>query len=253
MSDPQQILAQLIELSRRLGEPARDLVILGEGNTSAKVDEKTFFVKASGKELAEADGESFVRVSFSTVLEALRKEELTDEEVKRVLQEARVDPHGKLMPSLETFLHAYLLSFPDLWFVGHTHPAAVNAVLCSLGSREAFQGSLFPDEIVYCGPRVCYVEYTDPGLSLAHRLRRRVQEFVREEGRPPRVILMENHGLIACGRTVREVEASILMFVKASRILLGTYALGGPRFLQADEVARIDSRPDEKYRRSKSG
>jgi ribulose-5-phosphate 4-epimerase/fuculose-1-phosphate aldolase len=64
---------------------------------------------------------------------------------------------------------------------------------------------------------------------------------------------MENHGLIACGRTVREVEASILMFVKASRILLGTYALGGPRFLQADEVARIDSRPDEKYRRSKSG
>lgn len=253
MSDPQPILTQLIELSRNLGDPAKDLVILGEGNTSAKVDEKTFFVKASGKALAEADGESFVQVSFSTILGALRKEELTDEEVRRVLQEARIDPQGKLMPSLETFLHAYLLSFPDVWFVGHTHPTSVNAVLCSLGSREAVRGSLFPDEIVYCGPRACYVEYTDPGLSLAHHLRKRVEEFRAKESGPPRVILMENHGLIACGKTAREVEASTLMFVKASRILLGTYALGGPRFLQADEVARIDSRPDEKYRRAKRG
>lgn len=252
MSDPQQILAQLIELSRRLGEPSRDLVILGEGNTSAKVDDKSFFVKASGKDLVGAAEESFVRVSFSKVLEALEKEHLNDEEVKKVLQESRVDLREDVMPSLETFLHAYLLSFPDVWFVGHTHPTSVNAVLCSLGSREALRGSLFPDAIVYCGPRVCYVEYTDPGLPLAHGLRRRVEEFVQEEGRPPRVILMENHGLIACGKTVREVEASTLMFVKASRILLGTYALGGPRFLQADEVSRIDTRPDEKYRRSKT-
>ncbi len=248
MSEPQRTLARLIELSRSLGDPAKDLVILAEGNTAAKVDEKSFFVKASGKELAKADVETFVQVSFSRALEALGKEALMDdEEVKRVLEGARIDPHAEAMPSLETFLHAYLLSFPDVWFVGHTHPTAVNAILCSRGAWEAFRGRLFPDEIVYCGAVVCYVEYTDPGLPLARHLRKRV------EGRPPRVILMENHGLIACGKTEREVEASTLMFVKASRILLGTYAFGGPRFLPPHQVARIVARPDEKYRRLKSG
>ena len=45
-------------MSRILGDPARDLVILGEGNTSARADGNTFFVKASGKELGTADENS---------------------------------------------------------------------------------------------------------------------------------------------------------------------------------------------------
>jgi len=48
MSDPQQLLEELVEMSRKLGEPAADCVILGEGNTSARIDEETFWVKASG-------------------------------------------------------------------------------------------------------------------------------------------------------------------------------------------------------------
>ncbi|HHX41412.1 MAG TPA: class II aldolase, partial [Armatimonadetes bacterium] len=33
------VLEQLVAMSARLGEPERDLVILGEGNTSAAVDD----------------------------------------------------------------------------------------------------------------------------------------------------------------------------------------------------------------------
>jgi hypothetical protein len=40
-----------------------------------------------------------------------------------------------------------------------------------------------------------------------------------------------------------------LMADKWARILLGTYALGGPRFMSEDDVARIDSRLDEHERR----
>ena len=39
------------------------------------------------------------------------------------------------------------------------------------------------------------------------------------------------------------------MFVKTCRILLGTYALGGPHFLSQANVNRIFTRPDEAYRR----
>ena len=253
MSSEREILTQLIEMSRSLGDPARDLVILGEGNTSAKADENTFFVKASGKELRTADENSFVKVSLPRVLDGLDCKDLTDEEVKKVLTEAKIDRSTDQMPSLETFLHAYVLSLPNINFVGHTHPTAVNAILCSDHAREAVSGRLFPDEIVCCGPSVCYVEYTDPGLALARHLRHRVEEFIDEQNMAPRVILMENHGMIACGSSPRDVETITSMYVKTARTLIGIYALGKPHFITPENVARIHTRPDEKYRQIKLG
>jgi rhamnose utilization protein RhaD (predicted bifunctional aldolase and dehydrogenase) len=251
MLNEKEVLTRLIEMSRSLADPARDLVILGEGNTSAKVGENAFFVKASGKELRTADEDSFVKVSLSLVLDGLDRGALTDEGVRNVLTEAKVDRSTDKMPSLETFLHAYVLSLPNVSFVGHTHPTAVNAILCSDHAREAVSGRLFPDEIVCCGPSVCYVEYADPGLALARHLRHRVEEFINEQNMAPRVILMENHGMIACGSSPRDVETITSMYVKTARTLIGIYALGEPRFLTPENVARIHTRPDEKYRQIK--
>jgi hypothetical protein len=41
--------------------------------------------------------------------------------------------------------------------------------------------------------------------------------------------------------------------VKTARILLGAYALGGPNFLSRENVNRIYTRPDEKYREKQIG
>jgi len=245
-----EILDQLVSLSRFLGDGSRDLAILGEGNTSARVDEETFFVKQSGRAMGEADAGSFVRCRFDVILEALDVPELTDAQVKQVLLEARVGYAGDTpRPSVETFLHAFLLSLPGIRFVGHTHPTAVNAILCSQKAREAVSGRLFPDEIVCCGPAVCFVEYTDPGVVLARALRVEVNRFVEEHDMPPKVILMQNHGLIAAGASPQDVIAATTMYEKAARVLLGTYALGGPRFLSKENVERIHTRPDESYRK----
>ena len=43
--------AELVQLSRDLGQPQRKLVIIGEGNTSLRVDDETFWVKASGHQM----------------------------------------------------------------------------------------------------------------------------------------------------------------------------------------------------------
>jgi rhamnose utilization protein RhaD (predicted bifunctional aldolase and dehydrogenase) len=247
------ILNQLITLTRSLGDPARDLAILGEGNTSALLDAQTFLVKASGKEMRTADGDSFVTVSLPRALDVLNGMDLTDTEVRAALLRCKTDSRDDRMPSVETFLHAYLLSLPDIRFVGHTHPTAVNAILCSIQSRVAVSGRLFPDEIVCCGPAVCYVPYTDPGIPLARHLRTCVEAFIDEHNMPPKVILMENHGFIATGRTPRDIEAVTNMYVKAARILVGAYALGGPRFLSPEHVARIHTRPDEHYRQKQIG
>ena len=253
MPDPSPVLEQLIALSRSLGDPARDLAILGEGNTSAKLDECTFLVKASGKELRTADAGSFVAVSIPRAVGALNGDASADADVKRLLEQARVDPADPATPSVETFLHGYLLSLPGVHFIGHTHPVAVNAIMCSRNAREAVSGRLFPDEIVCCGPAVCYIEYTDPGLVLARALRARVERFIDEHNMPPKVILMQNHGFIAVGKSVRDVETITSMYVKTARVLAGTFALGGPQFLTPENVARIHTRPDEEYRQKQLG
>jgi rhamnose utilization protein RhaD (predicted bifunctional aldolase and dehydrogenase) len=98
-----------------------------------------------------------------------------------------------------------------------------------------------------------YVPYTDPGIPLARRVRDLIGEYVDHHGEPPKVLLMQNHGLFALGRTAKEVENITAMVVKAARVLLGAYALGGPHFLTPEQVERIHTRPDEAYRRGEWG
>lgn len=243
------IQKELVEFGRKLGDPEKDYVILGEGNISGKDNDTTFWVKASGSSLSNLQVENLVEVYFTKVLTFLERDELSDEEVKKGLQGAKTDLSVKAAPSVETFLHAILLKLPGVNFVGHTHPTAVNAILCSKVSVEAYSGSLFPDQIVYCGPAPVYVPYTDPGLPLAIRVKQEIEEYIAKMDTAPKVVLLENHGLFALGATAEEVEHITDMSVKAARVILGTYALGGPRFLSEENVDRIYSRPDEKYRK----
>jgi rhamnose utilization protein RhaD (predicted bifunctional aldolase and dehydrogenase) len=241
-------LTELIEMSRSLGDERQDMVILGEGNTSALADDGSFWVKASGTQLAQADLATFVRVGFQPVLAALERNSMDDEEIKQLLREATLE--GFRTPSIETFLHAICLRLEGVRFVGHIHPTAVVALLSSVRSRELFSGAMFPDQIVLLGPTPAYVPYADPGLPLAHAVREGLAEFISREGRAPRVILLENHGAIALGGTAREVLNNSRMLVKVCRILAATLAAGGPRFLTAAQVQRIEGRPDERARRA---
>lgn len=249
----QDVLSDLVAMSRRLGDPAMDYAILGEGNTSAGVDAATFFVKASGVSLRDIGEGGFVRVRRAPILELLDRPRVTDDEIRDGMLAAKVDSLSPIRPSVETLFHAYLLSLPGVHFIGHTHPTPVNAVLCSRLAEEAVSGRLFPDEIVCCGPAPVWVPYVDPGQPLAREMKARVEAYIDAQNAAPRIILMQNHGLIALGKTPGEVESSTAMFVKTARILLGTYALGGPNFLTPEHVNRIYTRPDEKYREKQIG
>ncbi|GFP20245.1 hypothetical protein HKBW3S03_01747, partial [Candidatus Hakubella thermalkaliphila] len=90
----EETLANLIKLSRKLGERANHYVILGEGNTSARIDDKSFWVKASGVSLDGIDSDSFVKVSFEKVLQMLEWENIGDEEIKQGLKEDTLSSVG---------------------------------------------------------------------------------------------------------------------------------------------------------------
>jgi rhamnose utilization protein RhaD (predicted bifunctional aldolase and dehydrogenase) len=246
-------LDQLIAMSRVLGDPAFDYAVLGEGNSSARIDADTFWVKASGAQLHTIEASGFVQVRFDGVLSMLEAEDLDDVEVKARLEAARVDPAATARPSVETVLHALALQLDGINFVGHTHPTAVNAILCSQKAEEAIAGRLFPDEIVYCGPAPVYIPYTDPGVPLARKVRDEINRYLEEYREKPKVVLMQNHGLIALGQTAVEVENITAMYVKTARVILGAYALGGVQAMSPEAVARIHTRPDEQYRRQEWG
>jgi rhamnose utilization protein RhaD (predicted bifunctional aldolase and dehydrogenase) len=240
-------------MSRVLGDPALDYAILGEGNSSARIDDDTFWVKASGAEMRTIEASGFVQVRFDGVLSMLETRDLDDAGVKAGLEAARVDPAATARPSVETVLHALALRLAGVNFVGHTHPTAVNAILCSKKAEEAIAGRLFPDEIVYCGPAPVYIPYVDPGVPLARKVRDEIERYLDEYGERPKVVLMQNHGLMALGETALEVENITAMYVKTARVILGAYGLGGVQPMSPEAVARIHTRPDEQYRRQEWG
>jgi rhamnose utilization protein RhaD (predicted bifunctional aldolase and dehydrogenase) len=242
-------LKELVELSRSLGRPERDLVILGEGNTSVRLDEERFLVKASGTSLASADPASFVEMSFGRTLALLELDDPSDDELGEALLAARTSNQGGLRPSIEAVMHALCLTEGEATFVGHTHPTAVNSVLCSDRAEALSAGAIFPDQIVVLGRYPLHVPYADVGLPLAHALRDGLREHKRRVGAPPRTIYLRNHGLVALGESAGAVEQVTTMAAKHARIMSGVLALGEPVYLTAKQADSLDTRQDEDYRR----
>jgi len=247
MTDP--VLNELVNLCLKLGSPTADLAILGEGNASAKVGEGQFYVKASGFSMSNITSTGFALVNSRPILEALDGPDLSDAAVRSLLAESRAEPSRDPTPSVETFMHAYLLSLRDVNFVGHTHPTPLISLLSIEGCEQIAKQRLFPDEIVCCGPATAFVPYVDPGLPLARAIKASVENFIDEYGMVPKTIWLQNHGLICPAKSVRDVESASFMSIKAVRAWIGALSTGQKmRPLTQGSIERIHTRPDEHYR-----
>ena len=74
-------LSALLRLAHELGNRQRPLAILGEGNTSARLDDRTFLVKASGTSLGLLRGQDVVECKAAGLLSLLDCTGLSDAEV----------------------------------------------------------------------------------------------------------------------------------------------------------------------------
>ena len=235
-------LESLIELTRALGHPEMDYVIIGEGNSSMTVDAESFAIKASGQRMRDIDADGFVTAPFAPYLAWL---ENPDAPAPELMQS------GGLRPSIEASFHAMLLHDCGVNFIGHTHPTAINQILCSPFAGDFASERRFPDEVVLCGPESLLVPYADPGLPLALVMREQLRDFVARQGEAPKLILLQNHGLIALGDSAGEILNITAMAVKSARIYLGARQLGGVVSLPESEVYHLYGRPDEIYRRQR--
>ena len=188
----------LVELSHHLGDPTRNYVIQCEGNVSARADAGSFWVKASGIELCTTVRESFVRVDAMF-------EPASTAELPRLL-----------IPSIETITHAICYQSANVNFIAHTHPPVLlDLHYLAYGEifavEEEFQERLGTELIPLVIPP------SDPGLPLARLILKHLNLYVTRHGGRPRIILLQDHGLIAAGNTAEEVEQLTALVVATAR------------------------------------
>jgi rhamnose utilization protein RhaD (predicted bifunctional aldolase and dehydrogenase) len=239
-------IGAILDLSHDFGRAG--FIILGEGNTSCRIDDQTFVVKASGSNLTALTRVQLTQCYFEKLLPVLDRNAVPEQEIEDILFDSRVKKTA-LKPSVETFFHAYLLTLPGVNCVGHTHPIPINQILCTSAGKEFAEQRRFPDEVVCCGPQSLLIPYEDPGLTLAKRIRLDVQSFAQKRGKPPKVILLQNHGIITIGQSIDAVRVAMMMAVKAAEIFIGAHQLGNVNPMPLREVERIENRLDEEYRR----
>lgn len=180
-------LADLVHLSRTLGEPWRRFAILAEGNTSQRVAEDELAVKATGRSLQHASPEDFVVVSLRRLSQIVDDSEAGDADVAHYFDE--IETEQGMRPSVEALLHVVCVVDAGAATVAHTHPESVNALLCSDRADVLAGPPIFPDQVVVIGRRGLLVPYTDPGVVLARVVRARLTEHARQWGMPRAIYL----------------------------------------------------------------
>ena len=219
----------------KLAHTLSPYTICGEGNVSGR----------SSSVYQDIKGDSFWIKASGTSLDTLTPEDLVPCRMNGV----PYDGLG-LKPSMEVSFHAWILdNYPDVNYVAHTHPTNTNKILCSRSCHSFAEHRLFPDQVVRNGSKSCLVPYATPGKELREEIKKQIGYFVEEEGFFPKLILLENHGIITTGSTHTDCIASTLMCEKSAEIFIGARLLGQIKFLTPEEVSAVDKCPNEAYRR----
>jgi rhamnose utilization protein RhaD (predicted bifunctional aldolase and dehydrogenase)/NAD(P)-dependent dehydrogenase (short-subunit alcohol dehydrogenase family) len=188
-------IGECVYCTRLIGsDPA--LVLHGGGNSSVKTtwtditgrSVEAIHVKGSGWDMGTIEAAGLTPLRVARLHELLELERLSDTDMMRELDMARLDPSAP-SPSVESLLHA-LLPHPA---VQHSH-ADVIINLTNLADGDSVVRSVFGDDVVV-------VPYVMPGFDLARAVRTRWPE----QSHPGTIgMVLLNHGLFTFGDDSRQ-------------------------------------------------
>jgi L-fuculose-phosphate aldolase len=211
----------------------RDLIILSnksskhcvgmEGNISGKMD-NTFLIKASGSYLNNLTKNDLVGYDFNG---------------------NQLDNFNK-RGSMELGFHSFLLSYDDINFISHTHPVNTLKILCGDEYFKFSTNRFFPDQVIFNGSKSCVVPYSKPGDELTFNVKKEVKNFIEKNGFFPKLILLLNHGIITCGKTIDECIIITDICEKSAEIFLGVN--GNLKFFNNNQINSLLNDDKEKYR-----
>jgi L-fuculose-phosphate aldolase len=206
-----------------LGKGVSKYVVGFEGNVSMK-NKKGIHIKASGTKLSEICDENIVSYDFEGN------------------QTNNYDKKG----SMEISFHTYLLNKYDINYVAHTHPINTLKIVCSNHLNDFANNRLFPDQVIFNGEKSVIIPYAKPGLELTEEIKSILDRY----DEPPKLILLEKHGIITMGKTIDKCIISTEICEKSAEIYLGAKLLG-INFLNQVDIENLINDKNEKYRESK--
>ena len=236
MSELFPMSSDLIELAHRVGNHPARLAIWNEGAVAARLPSGRFVVSAAGANLARLDARGLVELDLARVQGFLALEDVKPEDFATALSDS-----DSPTTTADVFTFADLLGFDDVRFAAHTQPIAVNQVICSPRARQFADRRNLPHEILACGQASVLVPFMPPGLPLAKEIKRKIALWRDRFKIVPKLILIQNHGMITLGETVDEVLMLTEMTVKFAEIFLGAAAMGGPEFMKPNHVTQIEA------------
>lgn len=245
--EPTQVSADLLALTRSLGDPAKEQVILAEGNTSQLLDDGRLVVKASGSRMRDATADDFVVVDLPPLVELLSSEAATQADLTAALDAGEVGGRRR-RGSIETLVHVAVQAVQPAAYVGHTHPTEVVGLLASSRAEIAFDRAAYSDEAVVIG-RPLFVPYAQPGIDLGRLFHQRLVDHVARSGQLPQLVLLANHGIVAIAPTADGVEGLCEMAVKAAKVRRIAWSVGELSPLTNEAIEKFFGRDDIAERR----
>lgn len=199
-----ELRSQICEIGRNMYRSG--LVVAREGNLSARLDQDRILVTPAGV----CKGDLAPRALLVTDMNGNVR-------------------CGTGRPSSEILMHLLFYRLrPDVNAVCHAHPPTATGFAAA---GRGFDEAVSPEVIVDLGS-IPLAPYGTPGT---HELCEGLEPLVPKHD----AILLENHGVVTCGRDLTTAFQRLETVEQFARILLTAHFLGGPHLLSSANVQKL--------------
>lgn len=227
--------SELIELSHAIGRHPSRMVLWDEGACAMKKGDK-ILVSRRGAYLSALTIGDLVEMDITKTADIISQDAVSMD----AIEEAQTSP-GVWQPSMDAILFSYLLGLDDNQFATHVQPVEIDQIISSPRARQFAERRSVAHEVVSRGVSTFLVPYADPGLPLAKEVKRKMALWRDRYKTVPKIILIQNHGMIVLGNSVEEILRMAEMTLKSAQIFIGAALMGGPAFLTPDNVLHLES------------
>jgi len=241
MADP--LINEIVTLGQALGRHSARLILAEEGSLAARVTETRLAVTRRGAHLAELQTADFVHLDLQRINEVIAHDPVLAED----LAGAQLHAEFGAEPHEDATLFAWLLALdPALRVAVHVHPVIVDQITASPRARQFSDRRTVHNEVLALGSASLLINYAEPGLALTREVQKKMILWRDRNKSVPRVILVQNHGVILVGETGLALLRTIEALLKSAELFAGASLLGGPVFLTPQAITQIEQRQRER-------
>jgi L-fuculose-phosphate aldolase len=195
---------QILEAGKRMYE--KGFVASNDGNISARIDENSLLITASGICKGDMTLDHIIKVDYNGKVLA-----------------------GDLKPSSEMKMHlAVYRKRPDVLAVAHAHPRAATAFAVAGLTLD----KLTLPEVIFSLGSVAFSEYGTPSTE---QVPRSVEKVIDTSD----AVLLANHGALTVGTTVMDAYFKMETLEHFAAITINARAIGGERVLDKSEEKEL--------------